>query len=290
MPEQTTYKVSALFCFYERKVIKKMKENGNKARYWNGVLYPENMIDDWEDEIGYILQLPYAYCKHDKDKNKDGTPRKSHVHVILAFPNTTTYNHALSVLNELSKPGQTAINKVERTKNIRFSYDYLIHDTEDCKKKNKYLYDVSERITGNNFDIGAYEQLSIADRLEIKQVLRFAIKEEGFTNYADFLDYVDDNYEADSHYIEIATEYYNFFEKLTRANFQKWQVLQEYGKENVRYENNTKKSALATRQQHENNTQICCPECGSVNVKKSGKTASLSQRWQCNDCKKTFVF
>lgn len=267
-----------------------MKENGNKARYWNGVLYPENMIDDWEDEIGYILQLPYAYCKHDKDKNKDGTPRKSHVHVILAFPNTTTYNHALSVLNELSKPGQTAINKVERTKNIRFSYDYLIHDTEDCKKKNKYLYDVSERITGNNFDIGAYEQLSIADRLEIKQVLRFAIKEEGFTNYADFLDYVDDNYEADSHYIEIATEYYNFFEKLTRANFQKWQVLQEYGKENVRYENNTKKSALATRQQHENNTQICCPECGSVNVKKSGKTASLSQRWQCNDCKKTFVF
>lgn len=32
-------------------------------------------------------------------------------------------------------------------------YDYLIHDTDKCRKLGKHQYDPSERITGNGFDI-----------------------------------------------------------------------------------------------------------------------------------------
>ncbi|MBR5544618.1 MAG: hypothetical protein IKU66_04015, partial [Clostridia bacterium] len=69
----------------------------NKARFWVGVLYPENMVEDWETKIGDIVQLPYAYCIHDKDLEKDGDDRKVHTHIILAFPNTTTQKHAFNV-------------------------------------------------------------------------------------------------------------------------------------------------------------------------------------------------
>lgn len=30
----------------------------DKARFWTGVLYPENMRPDWEEVIGDVLQNP----------------------------------------------------------------------------------------------------------------------------------------------------------------------------------------------------------------------------------------
>ena len=74
---------------------------------------------------------------------------------------------ATNVMDLLSAEGKKAINKCEAVVGIRNVYDYLIHDTEDCRKKGKEQYDPSERITGNNFDIGAYEQLGTAEKNEM---------------------------------------------------------------------------------------------------------------------------
>ena len=38
-----------------------------KARYWWAVLYQENMVDGWRDNIEELLQLPYAYCERAVD-------------------------------------------------------------------------------------------------------------------------------------------------------------------------------------------------------------------------------
>lgn len=195
----------------------------NKARFWVGVLYPENMVDNWEEEIGDLLQLPYAYCCHTMDKDSKSEHRKDHVHIMVAHPNTTTYNHAMSVFNQLSAKGKTALNKCEAVINVRNMYDYLIHDTETCKKKGKELYPKEARITGNNFDIGAYEQLGIAEKNDICKELCNAIVENGFMNFTDFYAYVLMNYE-DSNYFEILKTYSGLFERLTKGNFQKWQM------------------------------------------------------------------
>ena len=40
----------------------------DKARFWTGVLYPENMRPDWEEVIGDVLQNPYVYCKHTRTR------------------------------------------------------------------------------------------------------------------------------------------------------------------------------------------------------------------------------
>ena len=127
-----------------------------KARYWWAVLYQENMVDGWRDNIEELLQLPYAYCEHVADVDGKGEHRKDHVHVIIVFGNTTTYKTAMSVFKRL---GEKALNKCERVIDIRHCYDYLIHDTDKCRKLGKHQYDPSERITGNGFDIGNYEQM-----------------------------------------------------------------------------------------------------------------------------------
>ena len=130
--------------------------------------------------IGDVLQYPYAYCKHTQDKDSKSEHRKDHVHIIIAFPNTTTYKHSMSVFDLLSADGKKALNKVEAVIGIRNVYDYLIHDTEACRKQGKELYPVEDRITGNNFDIGSYEQLGTAEKNDMTKELCNAIMEQNF--------------------------------------------------------------------------------------------------------------
>lgn len=192
----------------------------SNARFWTAVLYPENMLEDWETDIGDIVQLPYAYCKHDIDTDAQSEHRKDHVHIILAFPNTTTFNHAKSVFDLLSAPGKVALNTIQRCINIRSAYNYLIHDTETCRKKCKHLYDASCRITGNNFDIGAYEQLDLNVKNEMLKEMCDMIIKEGFVNFGDFYMYVVTNFE-DFNYFDILKTYSGLLERLTKSNWQK---------------------------------------------------------------------
>lgn len=193
-----------------------------KTRYWVGVGYPESMRPDWKEIIGDTVQLPYAYCVHDKDNDGHNGDRKVHVHMILAWPSPTTYKHALSVFNELAADGKVAFNTIKPVIHMRNQYDYLIHDTEDCKKKQKHLYDRSERIEGNNFDIGAYSQLSIQEKQEMRIALSSLVFEKGFTNYTDLYMYVISNF--DYTYEEIVVSHSGHFRELCRGNFLKWRA------------------------------------------------------------------
>ena len=49
----------------------------DKARFWTGVLYPENMREDWKEVIGDTLQYPYAYNQHSKDKDTRANTAKT---------------------------------------------------------------------------------------------------------------------------------------------------------------------------------------------------------------------
>lgn len=255
----------------------------DKARFWTAVLYQENMRENWQEEIGDKLQTPYAYCCHTQDKDSKSEHRKDHVHIVLAFQNTTTYKHAMNVFDLLSADGKKALNKCEAVIGIRNVYDYLIHDTEDCRKKGKELYPAEARITGNNFDIGAYEQLSAAEKNEMFLQMGEAIRDNGFTNYMDFYEFVVDTYE-DINYVEVMRAYSSHFERLTKGNYQRWEQAQR-GVERPSQARGPKKSTTGPQE----DPPICCPDCGSLDVIKKGKTLANRQRWGCKDCGKKFV-
>ena len=180
------------------------------------------------------------------------------------------------------------INKCEAVVGIRNVYDYLIHDTEDCRKKGKEQYDPSERITGNNFDIGAYEQLGTAEKNEMFLEMGEAIREHGFTNYMDFYEYVVDTYD-DMNYIEVMRAYSSHFERLTRGNHHKWEqgrLSVSKGRKSVSV---TSPDTLSDTPDTLSDTLCCCPACGSIDVKKNGKTLAGIGRLRCKDCGKSFV-
>ena len=172
-----------------------------KARYWWAVLYQENMRPDWRETIDDLLQLPYAYCEHTADKDSKSEHRKDHVHIIVAKSNTTSYKHIMEVFN------------------LRHCYDYLIHDTDSCRKQGKEQYDPSRRVTGNNFDIGAYEQISSAQKQEMLKELVGYIIANGFTTINDFT--VAAMNDFDGCYWEIIVGYNGTLERYCRGNYLK---------------------------------------------------------------------
>lgn len=159
-----------------------------KNRQWVGVLFNENMREGWQDEIENLVQLPFAYCVHDKGLQlEDGEHRKVHTHLILVWPAPTTYKHACEVFDRLSASGRRCFAAIEPVYNAGRMYDYLIHATEDCVKKGKYAFSPSERITGNNYDIGSYVQVSQTDKNEMFDKLTDLILANQISNYADFI-------------------------------------------------------------------------------------------------------
>lgn len=199
----------------------------DKNRYWVAVLYPENMIEDWEASIGDILQVPFSYCIHDHDLLKDyetdeGEKRKIHVHIIVAFPNTTTYKHAMTTFQRLSRDGCNALNTCLSILNIRHMYEYLIHNTEECRKKGKYQYPKECRISGNNFDIGGFEQLSTDEKNRICYELCNDIIREGFVNFVDFYMWCCSSYDPAS--FEAIKSHNGLFDRICKGNYLKSQL------------------------------------------------------------------
>lgn len=256
-----------------------MAENSiKKARYWWAVLYQENMVDNWQDEIADTVQLPFAYCEHNKCTDAKSEHRKDHIHLILVFPNTTTYSHALNVFKLL---GEKSVNTCKAVVNIRNAYDYLIHDTAACRKAGKHLYDPSERICGNNFDIGSYEQISIEEKHErLDELVKF-IRQNKYMDISTFT--VDAIEFFGKEYWEIIIAYNATLDRYCKSEYLKWERRQR-----IQFWSSAKDCSATDARPTENQPK-CCTECGSIAIKKIGKTAAGTQRFKCKDCGKKFI-
>ncbi|MDU6879154.1 MAG: Rep family protein, partial [Clostridium botulinum] len=95
-----------------------------KVKLWEGICYPENMRDDWQDEIDDILQVPFAYAVHDIDHDQKSKQRKTHAHIIVVWGGNTTRKAIINVLNRLSADGKKCCSSAEPINNIRHAYDY----------------------------------------------------------------------------------------------------------------------------------------------------------------------
>lgn len=198
------------------------KQERISGRYWWAIMYPENMVDNWEKRISDIIQMPYAYCIHDKDlaNEEREEERKKHVHIIIAWNNTTTKNNALSVFKKLNAEGKQAIafgGDIEKCDNVQWAWNYLLHDSDDARKKKKYQYPKEKRIIGNNFDIGCYVQLNTHDKITMTKELCQIIIDNAVINYVDFYMIVLNNY--DDSYFEILTSNTTIFRELIKGNY-----------------------------------------------------------------------
>lgn len=155
-----------------------------KKRNWAFVLWPDSALENWRDilqESGLMFAIsPY----HDKDINADGTIKKPHYHVIMCFDGPTTYKNALSVAQRVG-----GVNTVQPLEQIRGYYRYFTH----MDNPEKYQYNSSDITTINGFDINNYVELTYTEISALLYQLQYLIKEKKILEYADLLDFLQDN-------------------------------------------------------------------------------------------------
>lgn len=64
-----------------------------KARNWLFIIYEESAPSDWKERM-INTGIPFTISEwHDQDVNPDGSKKKKHLHMIVSYPNTTTYRN-----------------------------------------------------------------------------------------------------------------------------------------------------------------------------------------------------
>lgn len=71
-----------------------------KSREWWCVVYPDSAPSNWRELVQETFLEAYISPLHDKDKNPDGTPKKPHYHVVLAWSGPTTFSNAKNIMGE----------------------------------------------------------------------------------------------------------------------------------------------------------------------------------------------
>lgn len=177
------------------------KKGGNKKRNWAFVIYPESLPEDWLD-ILKMSGLPIAISPlHDKDTNADGTPKKPHYHCIAVYGSPTTFNNVKTLTDKLNAPIPIPLDQV------RGMYRYLTHKDNP----EKFQYDEKDIQCLNGFSILDFCELTKNEVNKIKRSLLAIIREHNFTEYRDFVDYVDLNL-SDNEF-DVATNHTFFFDK-----------------------------------------------------------------------------
>lgn len=155
-------------------------EKNVKKKYWAFVLYLESAPENWK-EILQLRGIPVCISPyHDKDVNPDGTPKKPHYHIILCFPNTTTYNNVKSITDSLNQPIPISLDAVNGY------YRYLTH--KDNPEKYQYSPEDIENLNG--FSIDDFVELTYTQVKTICIYLQQLIIDNNILEYSDLLDYL----------------------------------------------------------------------------------------------------
>lgn len=155
-------------------------EKNVKKKYWAFVLYLESAPENWK-EILQLRGIPVCISPyHDKDVNPDGTAKKPHYHIILCFPNTTTYNNVKSITDSLNQPIPISLDAVNGY------YRYLTHKDNP----EKYQYSPEDIETLNGFSIDDFVELTYTQVKTICIYLQQLIIDNNILEYSDLLDYL----------------------------------------------------------------------------------------------------
>lgn len=134
------------------------KKTVSKTRNWATILYPESCVANWPEVVSGWKIPAFASPVHDKDVDKDGKPKKPHVHLLMMFPGAKSRACVEKLVKPLGAVGLEAVQSV--TGMAR----YLCHldDTDKAQYDPKAVgvfggadYEATIAIKGKNGDIEA---------------------------------------------------------------------------------------------------------------------------------------
>lgn len=158
------------------------KDGSGRTRNFATVVYPESAPIDWIEKLNAAHVAAFISPLHDKDVNPDGTPKKSHYHVMIMFDSVKTTRQAQAIFTAIGGVGCEIIST------IRGYARYLCH--LDNPEKAQYKTDDVQALNGA--DYLSIVSLATDKYRTIKEMMEF-VREHNILSYAELLDYCADN-------------------------------------------------------------------------------------------------
>lgn len=159
---------------------------GLRTRNWAAIFYPEDLPDDWKEQIDGLHFKWVEGPLHDKDTNADGTQKKPHHHALLMFEGVKTEEQVSELLKGIfgaSESGSVVgVAKPQRVSDRCAVVRYMAHlDNPD-----KAQYDVAEIVGHNGADPAEILRYSATETREMIVAMEEYIEAHWITELADF--------------------------------------------------------------------------------------------------------
>lgn len=159
------------------------KKKDDRSRNWVIIVYPESAPDDWRGILDNMRVQWIESPLHDKDTNPDGTIKKAHWHIILAFGSKKSYKQVKEIADKLNAPVPQKVH------NMKGQVRYLIH----LDNPEKYQYSVEEVKSHGGIDVDKYFKATSSQRYEmIREMIDF-VNENNILEMKDLIDYASKN-------------------------------------------------------------------------------------------------
>ena len=167
-----------------------------KSRYWLAISWHDSEPADIEARAK-ASNLEATCILHDKDENELATPvlytdtelqpgqkKKAHKHWIFVFPNTTTENHAKTVIQAITNG-----NPPKACTNIKGAFAYLTHKHDP----DKHQYDPAEIQYFNGFAPENYFNMGAGEEDEAFAAIEAIVDRFGIDEYWRLIEHLRDN-------------------------------------------------------------------------------------------------
>lgn len=162
-------------------IAKSTKQREQRFLSWTAVVYPgESLPEDWQNTLNGLMVRWAASPVHDKDINPDGTTKKPHRHLLLAFRTVKTYEQAKEITDRL---GGTIPQPCRDTRGL---VRYFLH----LDNPEKAPYERKDIVAGGGFDLEDALKPTGSEEEDILDEMCQFIEDNWIVEFCDFNSYV----------------------------------------------------------------------------------------------------
>lgn len=155
------------------------EKQDERSRNWVVIVYPESAPNDWREILDNMHIQWIESPLHDKDVNPDGTVKKSHWHVVLAFGSKKSYKQVKEITDKLNSPIPQKVH------NMKGQVRYLVH----LDNPEKYQYPVEQVIAHGGIDVDKYFKATSGQRYDMIGEMIDYVRENNIVEMKDLIDY-----------------------------------------------------------------------------------------------------
>lgn len=159
---------------------------GTRTRNWCVIFYPDDLPDDWKNQVDEMHVRWIEGPIHDNDFNPDGQPKKLHVHTLFMFDVVKNREQVKEIFVDLFGVSETGaivgVASPEACRDRSGAVRYMAH----LDNPQKAQYDVADIVGHNGADPAEIIRYSVTEALNKMTEMEEFIEDNGITELSDF--------------------------------------------------------------------------------------------------------